>query len=144
MQQRTITTEEIENQSIYHSTYWMVLLPEHPVSPYHFLIIPNRDDANHFTDILDDELIDLRLLVGFLTNTIENSGALLTGYNLFSNNGTYEIGQHLSRFHQHIFVRIQDEIESPYVVMADGRRWVEAESKEWAEQRSRLRSLFSY
>jgi len=142
-QQRQILPEEILKQSVYRTNYWHVILPERPVNPYHLLLVANRKEADIFTSLTNDELIELRDTIKYLVTTLNDNGDTLLGYNVFSNNGAYSIGQHLDRFHQHIFMRNDNEIESPYVVMAEGRRWASADSDEWASRRDELRLIFN-
>jgi diadenosine tetraphosphate (Ap4A) HIT family hydrolase len=143
MQQKSMTDEEISNQVVYSTAKWSVLLPRKPISPYHFMILANRHEALRFTDLQDEELFEMKSIIKVLIESIEGESILLNGYNLFSNNGTYEIGQHLSRFHQHIFLRTENETESPYSTMANNRYWSEMGSEEWIDRLSKLRSLFN-
>ncbi len=107
------------------------------------MILANRNEALEFTTLNDEELSELKSIIKLLTESIEHDGVSLNGYNLFSNNGTYEIGQHISRFHQHIFLRIKNEIESPYDLMANNRRWSVIGSKEWDDRLNELRSILN-
>ncbi len=143
MQQRKITDDEVKSQSVYSTASWSVLLPKRPINSYHFMILANRNEALEFTTLNDEELSELKSIIKLLTESIEHDGVSLNGYNLFSNNGTYEIGQHISRFHQHIFLRIKNEIESPYDLMANNRRWSVIGSKEWDDRLNELRSILN-
>jgi diadenosine tetraphosphate (Ap4A) HIT family hydrolase len=143
MQQRNISDEEISDQTVYSTANWSVLLPKKPINTYHLMILANRHEAIQFTSLDDKELLELKLMVKLLIESFESAGVLLNGYNLFSNNGTYEIGQHLGRFHQHIFVRTQNEAESPYDIMATNRHWFEMGSSQWVDRLSELRSIFN-
>ncbi len=143
MQQRNISDEEINNQMVYSTANWSVLLPKKPISAYHFMILANRHEAIQFISIDDKELSELKLVVKLLIDSFEREEGLLNGYNLFSNNGTYEIGQHLNRFHQHIFVRTKNETESPYDIMANNRHWFEMGSSQWNDRLNELRSIFN-
>ena len=143
MQKRSISNQEIQNQIVYRTDFWSLLLPERPVSPYHLLLLVNRDNVTQFIELSDDELINMKTVVSSIVEKIEINDIKLIGYNLFSNNGAYEIGQHLNRFHQHIFVRTENETESPYALMADGRRWAKIGSDEWNSKLEELRELFN-
>ena len=143
MQQRSITDEEIGNQLVYSTIHWSVLLPKKPISAYHLIILANRHEAIEFISLDDSELLEMKSIVKLLVESFESEGVLLNGYNLFSNNGTYEIGQHLNRFHQHIFLRPQNEAESPYRAMANNRYWFEIGSSQWSDRLNELRSIFN-
>lgn len=143
MQQRNISDEEINNQVVYSTASWSVLLPKRPMNAYHLMILANRHEAIQFISLDDKELSEMKSVVMLLVKSFESEGTLLSGYNLFSNNGTYEIGQHLNRFHQHIFVRTHNETESPYDIMANNRHWFEMGSIQWVDRLNELRSIFN-
>lgn len=83
MQQRNISDEEINNQVVYSTASWSVLLPKRPMNAYHLMILANRHEAIQFISLDDKELSELKSVVMFLIKSFESEGTLLSGYNLF-------------------------------------------------------------
>lgn len=134
----------ISSQILVASPFWHVIFPRHPVFPFHLLFVVRRDGAQTFTDLAAEELIDLLAVTRVLARRSgEEWGDTFEGYNLFSNNGSVKVGQHVPHFHQHIFLRFSDESESPYAMMNQGKHWHSIEDEEWRDQYSRLKKLLN-
>ena len=143
-EKRKLTQQEIDAQTIHARGNWNVLFPERPVGPYHFMLVINRPEAEFFTSLEDEELSDMKRIIAELVAKLGSASEdELAGYNLFSNNGEASIGQHIDRFHQHIFIRFANEPESPYTVMGEGRRWNDSTTEEWLEHYTYLRNTLA-
>lgn len=143
MNKKLFTASEIENQKVHVNNYWFVLFPRKPLSPFHLMFVTKDKNTKLFGELDDEQLISLKNCIKYTTSKVaEEYGNDFDGYNLFSNNGSARIGQHMDHFHEHIFIRLNSEKESPYVTMARRETWFTQETKEWREQRQKLENIF--
>lgn len=135
--------EEIKSQIVFINELWSVLLPKKPICPFHLMLVSNQQNDKTFTDLNDQSLVNLRDCIRHLVGCMTKKyGDIFDGYNLFSNNGSDRVGQHMNQFHQHIFLRLKSEPESPYKIMGRGESWEAMGSKEWDNQHQELIDLF--
>lgn len=140
---KLFTDEDVKNQCVFSDKLWSVLLPRKPIFSFHLILISDRQNNKTFTDLDDQSLVNLRDCVQHLVDCMTKKyGDIFDGYNLFSNNGSGRVGQHMNQFHQHIFLRLKSESESPYKIMGRSESWETMGSKEWDNQRQELIDLF--
>lgn len=143
MTKKLFFASEIEDQRVYQNEHWSVIFPRKPLSPFHLMFVSNNENKKLFTDLDDEQLVSLKDCINYITSKIAAKyGNDFDGYNLFSNNGSLRIGQHMDHFHEHIFIRLVSEKESPYVTMARRETWFTQETEEWREQRQKLENIF--
>jgi len=143
MTKKLFAVDEIVNQQVYRNDYWFVVFPRNPLSPFHLIFVTKDNNKKLFGELDDEQLISLKNCIKYTTSKVaEEYGSDFDGYNLFSNNGSARIGQHMDHFHEHIFIRLISEKESPYVTMARRETWFTQETEEWREQRRKLENIF--
>lgn len=144
MSNSKFTSKDIEAQKVYENESWNLLLPRGPFSPFHLMFVVKDASVVTFDELNDTQVIQLREGIDHVIGRMRQRYAQeFQGYNLFSNNGEEKIGQHMKHFHQHIFLRLALESESPYVAMANNRKWALVDTPEWQVQRQLLIDLFS-
>ncbi len=141
---KIFTVDEINHQKVFKSEHWNVILPSRPIVSNHLLFVIKDTNKQLFTDLTEGELVDLAACIALVIEKVKAKyGNDFDGFNLFSNNGSVRIGQHVQHFHQHIFLRFVSEEESPYSVMAKQQNWHTLDTPEWVDQRDSLRDLLN-
>ncbi len=129
----------IEEQLIYASKYALIVYPRNPLSKGHLMILTKRH-ANSFSDIKDEEILEIKSLIDKTADIFINDGDY-GGFNLINNSGS-AAGQHIKHFHLHIFLRSSNEEYSPLDVLSKKITRKEFTREEWKERLSALRKEY--
>lgn len=143
MSNNKFTSIDIETQKVYENEHWNVVLPRGPFSPFHLMVVIKDQSIITFDELHNEQLILLGDCIRHITSRFRDTYSDFLGYNLSSNNGSEKVGQHMKQFHQHIFLRLESEPDSPYVAMANNRKWSTMDTQEWQDQRALLADLYS-
>ena len=86
----------------------------HPLHEFHLLIFDTVNHTKRLHDYSDNRIVDLKNLISTLDKGFRQELSNYLGYNLTSNNGESEIGQHIEHSHVHMFMRFKGEKKSPF------------------------------
>lgn len=129
----------LEDRIVYSDALLYVLVPSHPVTSGHLLVIPVAHRYT-FIDINLDELRQMQTIIAHVLARSKNQGVI--GYNLLSNNGGALVDQHVAHFHQHCFLRDRNE-GSPFEKLQNGHNITSSSSFNMTEHCQTLKRRFN-
>lgn len=103
-----------ENQAyrfVYDGDLVRVIYPFNAACAYHVLIVPKRH-AVHIDELTKEEWAEYLQIIQLLDRACRTLEGYI-GYNLLSNNGDSRIDQQVAHCHVHMFLRTNDDLESP-------------------------------
>lgn len=125
----------LKKQIVCEGNKVLVVYPLRPVIREHFMIIPTRH-VETFKGLSEEELLESAKVVNGIYEAFEKSAGA-SGFNFFTNAGK-KAGQHIPHFHWHLFIRFDDENNSPYKILNDPTLKKEVSLEEWEK---RIRSI---
>lgn len=130
----------IEIQGVYENESVVVIYPQKPIIPQHFIIFPKRH-TQFISDLTDKESADLKNTIQkiFLVYKEENC----IGFNLASNNGPVKVGQTVAHAHIHLYLRFETEKYSPYKVMANSSLRDNLSPEQWQQQKELSKTMLN-
>lgn len=134
--------QDIKNQLITDSKYWNCIFPIDAVFEQHILFVVKRSKAQYFHELTIQEQADLSAFIGHLRIRLISRTTTFEGYNLFCNNGSELVGQHVQQFHMHAFFRRSDETVSPYELMNKKSKTIRFGTPVWYRSLIGLRQMF--
>ena len=134
--------QDINNQRITDSAYWNCIFPSDAVFEQHVLFVIKRSEAQYFHELTLQEHADLMVMIRHIRTYLISTTTTFEGYNLFCNNGSEAIGQHMQQFHMHAFFRSSSELESPYAIMGKQDKSIKYGTPLWNKNLAKLRQMF--
>lgn len=131
-------SNNIQKQLIYEDKVMLVIYPSSPIIFQHLMIIPKRH-ISYFEEMNDEEILESANLVKKIYKIFQKEGA--SGFNLFTNVGK-KAGQHVLHFHWHIFIRFDDEKNSPYKILNNPKLKQNLSFIVWKKQKKYISNLF--
>jgi len=130
-----------EKQGVYENESVIVIYPQKPIIPQHFIIFPKRH-TQFISDLSDKESADLKNAVQKIFLVYKNEENCL-GFNLTSNNGPIKVGQTVAHAHIHLHLRFENEKYSPYKIMADSSLRDDLSPEQWQQQKELSKSILN-
>ena len=112
--------ESIKDRTVAAIDNFLIVTPNHPAHEFHLLIFDQSVHVAKIHQFEDSRCISLKNLIYKLDAVFKKYLEGYQGYNMTSNNGSAEIGQHIQHAHIHLFMRFEDESQSPFVRLASG------------------------
>ena len=128
-------------QGIYENESVIVIYPQKPIIPQHFIIFPKRH-TQFISDLTDKESIDLKKAIDSIFLIYKNEENCI-GFNLVSNNGSIKVGQAIAHAHIHLYLRFENEKYSPYKIMADISLMENLNPQQWQQQKELSKSILN-
>ncbi len=130
----------IKKQGVYKNDSVVVIYPQKPIIPLHFIIFPKRH-TQLISNLTDRESVDLKNAIAKIFAVYKEKEKCI-GYNLTSNNGPVKVGQTVAHAHVHIYLRFEDEKYSPYKIMSDSSLKENLSAEQWQQQKELSSTLF--
>lgn len=127
-----------DSQLVYENKLMYVVYPRKPQVYGHLMIVPKRH-TQLYSDMTNKEAISLKETIHYILHKFTLSNQAI-GFNILSNNGPEDVGQHVPHVHVHVFIRFQNDI-NPFKVLSKQLPRKQLTSTEWEEQVNRIKLL---